>query len=725
MFDTFSLSASGKQPAQVVGGGRDDDDDVGLPSDSWTEAGSASAVSPIRYGKCVALVNDLGALCCGRIGTTGSIFCGELSSKGCPPSHGNKVSVLEARKATGTAALYYMTKSATKIKLSVDPMLDTADLDTMVVEGLLQANFENHGEWVHEVQSRNEAVLRGVAISVARSTVKKPVKFNLMDEDDDDSAVDATLQLSDLFQGAALNSPLREDTRKPAPAKPDVGNIGSISSDDEGWMSKVDKHIGALMSTGDQALKDKIGKLSTDIQLIRAEVGTPGMHFARAGLSIWEAVENSRAPDLMKWLKDPSTRKDLQEAVFSSPPFVKYLKDTKDTFDSFIQRFDQLELAHANPTSTASSGTSMFDTFRIGGKPVSTPTPAHEDTLAKLTQKVADLERAKNGSASRGEITVVFKDRVFTSLRDVRAVFRMCTTSTTLVRPSLVHDAYTIFDLVADRVFGYPDERKIAPDKAQRLNRSIKDLQHIQSSTLSGLPNFFDGSKSSKMFMDGSIKGSKTSVFSNIKSHEMWGPIGTPHNCVREASERALDSIKLEYLSNPKDGVDPAVAVLLDAMLVRSVEFVKAVFSFLTKEYETLKLYFSDGDKCWNFLCNCVKQVFSSEFHVARTVSSSADHQDLDGTNEKVIWTALRTISIQEDFLRVGFANHSGLSSAYSRFMLTHMPNKTVTKLQLEMDSTMKKLKAMEEKVTKVEGLANSAISKAAAAAGGKKKKDT
>lgn len=155
------------------------------------------------------------------------------------------------------------------------------------------------------------------------------------------------------------------------------------------------------------------------------------------------------------------------------------------------------------------------------------------------------------------------------------------------------------------------------------------------------------------------------------------------------------------------------------------MEFVKAVFTFLTKEYETLKLYFSDGDKCWNFLCNCVKQVFSSEFHVARTVSSSADHQDLDGTNEKVIWTALRTISIQEDFLRVGFANHSGLSSAYSRFMLTHMPNKAVTKLQLEMDSTMKKLKAMEEKVTKVEGLANSAISKAAAAAGGKKKKDT
>ena len=94
-----------------------------------------------------------------------------------------------------------------------------------------------------------------------------------------------------------------------------------------------------------------------------------------------------------------------------------------------------------------------------------------------------------------------------------------------------------------------------------------------------------------------------------------------------------------------------------------------------------------------------------------------------DGTNVNVIWTALRTISIQEDFLRVGVENHSGLSSASSRFMLTHMPNKAVTKLQTEMESTVKKVKGMEDKLTKVESLANSALSKAAAA-GGKKKKE-
>ncbi|GFH48954.1 predicted protein [Chaetoceros tenuissimus] len=576
-----------------------------------------------------------------------------------------------------------MSRSSTKVKLSVDPMLDAANLDTMEIAGLLQANFKDQGDWMHEVEARTEALLTGVSLAIARSTVKKPAVFSKMDDEED--MEDVAHGLTDMFNNAALNSPERVSDQKPA----------AIEPKEEGWLTLVDKQIEAWMSSANQKLEKDVEDLTTKYQMLCTQV-----------------------------VQDPVKLKDLQEAVFQNQDFKKYLKSTKDTVQSITDRISKLELANANRSTAPATATSLFDSFHVG---VAAPPPAaapNGDTLAKLAQKVADLERAKNGNSSRGEITVVFKDQVFTSPRDVRSAFRMSPTSTSLVRPSMVYDAYILFDLVADRVFGYPDERKFSPDKAHRLNRSVKDLLHIQSSTLSGLPNFFDGSKSSKIFMDGSIKGSKARVFSNIKSHEIWGPMGTPNNCVRVAAERALDSIKLEYLNNPREGLDASVTVLLDAMLVRSVEFVKAVFLFLSNEYETLKLYFSEGDKCWNFLCNCVKQVFSSEFHVARAVSSSADHMNCDGTNVNVIWTALRTISIQEDFLRVGFENHSGLSSAYSRFMLTHMPNKAVTKLQTEMEGTVKKVKAIEEKLTKVEGLANSAISKAAAAGGGKKKKE-
>ncbi|GFH61180.1 predicted protein [Chaetoceros tenuissimus] len=710
LFADFIPTGPGKQPAKVCWGGRDDDDDdnnVSPLADSWTEAGTANYASPVRYRRCVALVNDLGALCCGRIGNNGNVFCGAVGSKGCPTSHENKMSVLEARKATGAAALYYMSRSSAKIKLSVDPMLDAANLDTMEIEGLLQANFKDQGDWMHEVEARTQALLTGVSLAIARSTVKKPAVFNKMDNDED--MEDVTHGLTDMFNQAALDSPERASDKKPA----------AIEPKEEGWMTLVDKQIEKWMSSAHQKLKEDVRDLTTKYQMLCTQVGSPSAHLARAGQSIWEAIKDTGAPDLMKAVQDPYQLKALQEAVFQNQDFKKYLKSTKDTVQSITDRISNLELANANQSTAPAIATSLFDSFHVG---VLAPSPAAAPAV--LAQKVADLERAKNGNSSRGEITVVFKDQVFTSPRDVRSVFRMSPTSTSLVRLSMVYDAYILFDLVADRVFGYPDERKFSPDKAHRLNRSVKDLLHIQSSTLSGLPNFFDGSKSSKIFMDGSIKGSKASVFSNIKSHDIWGPFGTPNNCVRVAAERALDSIKLEYLNNPREGLDASVTVLLDAMLVRSVEFVKAVFLFLSNEYETLKLYFSEGDKCWNFLCNCVKQVFSSEFHVARAVSSSADHMNCDGTNVNVIWTALRTISIQEDFLRVGFENHSGLSSAYSRFMLTHMPNIAVTKLQTEMESTVKKVKAAEEKLTKVEGLANSAISKAAAAGGGKKKKE-
>lgn len=720
-FAAYEPAASGKPPAKVLGGYRGDDDDDDETANNYSPtSGSLTDVVPanthpqVRYGKCVALVKDPGALCCGRIGISGNVFCGELASnqKTCPGSHENKLVALEARKVSGAANLYFMTQTKSKIKLHLNPVLVADGMDPAELEELLNHEFEDLGEWMKEVEARNEAMITGEALDVVRSTIKKPSFDAKLYEDVMD---DATRDLATMFQSATVNSPAKLKDVKPSADQLTEG----------GWMSQVNAYLDTAATSASNRLGSELESLRNKLGLLETRVGTPGAPGPRAGQSLWEALDNLSL-NVGSWLQEPSKVKELRTAVFSSPDLIKYLESTKKAIDSVTDRVSKLEISRRNQSAGTAPSQSVFANYSVGAAPPSIPAasgdPTQADAIQKLSQKVAELERSKNGNTSRGEITVVFKDKVFTSMRDVRGAFKVSATSTDLVRPSLVHDAYTIFDLVADEVFGYPEERKIAPDKAQRLNRSIKDLRHIHSSTLNGLPNFFDGSKSSKVFMDGSVKGSKSSVFANIKSHDMWGPIGTPHNCVRDAAERALDSIKLEYLNNPKEGVDPATGVLLDAMLVRSIEFVKAVFSFLTKEYETLKLYFSEGDKCWNFLCNCVKQVFSSEFHVARSVSRSADYADQQGTNEKVIWTALRTISIQEDFLRVGFENHAGLSSAYSRFMLTNMPNKAVTKLQAEMESSLKKLKSVEEGVKKVEGLANSAISKAAAAGGMKQK---
>lgn len=713
LFASYAPDVSGKPSAKVRGGGKGDDDD-GDDKDNVKQSGSWQAVdanpaAPIQFGTSVALVRDLRSLCRGAIGSSGRVFCCSADPKTCPASHRSKrLEVLEARNATGTPGFYYMAGTARK-KLYVDPFLAAEDWSGQEISEVLERHFEELDDWGHEIASQDAALARGIDMDVARASVMKPrlPRATAMDLDDD-SATD----LTSLFNLATMNSPGQ------------IQDSSSAQVGKEDWMSEVYKVVGAV-ETG---LREEINGVVDTLGMVQTEIGKPTSPTEQAGYSIWNAIEKA-TPTVSKLVSDVSSLDELQGAIFGNKDFLEYLDKTKEAMHNLAARVAKIEIGASNSRS-ASTGTSLFQRFQVGGSQTTAPPtsdPNQAALITELAKKVAELERAKNGNTSRGEITVVIREQVITSIRDVRAVFRVSASSTELVRPSLVHDAYTILDLVGDVVYGYLDTRNVAPDKAQRLNRSIKDLQHIHSSTQNGLPNFFDSSKTGsngRIFIDGTTKGSKSSVFSNIPSHDVWGPIGTPEDCVRERAESALDSIKLEFAHDTKEGVDPATIVLLDTMLNRSIEFVKAVFSFLTKEYETLKLYFSDGAKCWNFLCNCVKQVFASEFHVARAVSRTADYQDREGTNEKVIWTALRTLSIQEEFLRVGFENHPGLSSAYSRFMLTHMPNKAVLKLQTEMETTVKKLKVVEEGVNKATGLANSAISKANANGAVKKKKE-
>lgn len=150
-----------------------------------------------------------------------------------------------------------MARSPTKIKLSVDPMLDAEDLDAVEIEDLLQRNFEDHGDWMHEAEERNEAVLRNMSLAIARSTIKNPTMFNKMEDDED--VEDVTMYLTDLFQEAALSSPKGEIDGKSAAIKPK----------EEGWMNVVDKRIRQWVSSAEQKLKEEVSDLATKYQLLR------------------------------------------------------------------------------------------------------------------------------------------------------------------------------------------------------------------------------------------------------------------------------------------------------------------------------------------------------------------------------------------------------------------------------------------------------------------------
>ena len=95
-----------------------------------------------------------------------------------------------------------------------------------------------------------------------------------------------------------------------------------------------------------------------------------------------------------------------------------------------------------------------------------------------------------------------------------------------------------------------------------------------------------------------------------------------------------------------------------------------AMFTFSTEEYAALYTHFDDSALCWDFVCSCVEHVFKHEFEAVRAVVRNPDVVD-DVISIKILWQSLRTIAVQETFMRVGLKNHSSLSSAYSKSLLT------------------------------------------------------
>ena len=99
-------------------------------------------------------------------------------------------------------------------------------------------------------------------------------------------------------------------------------------------------------------------------------------------------------------------------------------------------------------------------------------------------------------------------------------------------------------------------------------------------------------------------------------------------------------------------------------MLERSQEFVRKLFSFITDTYTELMRSFNDEDRTWDFVCQCIEQIFAHEFDVARSILRGHDVTSVE-LSQQMMWTSPQTIVVQETFLAKGIANHKCLAGAY------------------------------------------------------------
>jgi hypothetical protein len=496
--------------------------------------------------------------------------------------------------------------------------------------------------------------------------------------------------------------------------------------------------LNEVVAEGIQELRLGVAVRMAGLETILGSFAVLGEQSGFEGATIAGAIEHLQ--EQLEEVKSMEAWKDVASQVMSSLEMKEFSKGLTEAFKKVMRRIVGLEeevasvkvnMTSASDKSVASAVSAsthdwLGEMTRPEGK-VKEVTQSEEDegngardVLKSLAERVDAIEKngGMNSKLEGEDISVFFMGVRFSSERDVNNYVQSKSYATFVLPVGLITDCYSIFYELNRELFdsrnklGVTDLAKVA-----QLAKKQADVYNILAGVEHGLPDFFDPpSSASKIYIDG--KQGKKHRFGNLPSYEIWGPVGADGFTVRKKATGALTRLVTTRKSEIKEQVkQEKLQAFLLAMLDMSKDFVVAVFSFLTEEYAALSQHFDDGALCWDFACSCVEHVFKHEFETARAVVRNPDVVD-DAISTKILWQSLRTIAVQETFMRVGFKNHPSLASAYSKFLLTQYQKTAVElgRVSHELDACKKlcmnmasSVEALEKRLKAAEGTANAA----------------
>jgi hypothetical protein len=445
------------------------------------------------------------------------------------------------------------------------------------------------------------------------------------------------------------------------------------------------------------------------------------MKSTHEGSSLADVVEDIQAQ--LDALKVHSISSELAERVVNSDAMKQQTEGIKEAFRLVVHRIQALEVREE--ARHQDSNAQGLDANWLGATPTGSGVGHNSREIGGVPWQVVNerlnrLEQAlESTSHTEGEdVTVSFMGIRFVSEDEVRSYFESINNGRYDIPMGLVLDCYSIFYTLNREIFA-PNGKLSLIDLAKVGNLGMRqgDVYNLLAAAEHGLPDFFDAPASTnKIYIDG--KQGKKSRFGNIASYEIWGPVGTIKDSIRKRAETSISRlIRNKRAAITTEVNQPEIRAFLISMLDRSKEFVEAVFNFMTEEFSALSEHFNNEVLCWDFACSCVEHVFKHEFEAARSIVNNPDVNDV-AIGSKVMWQSLRTIAVQEAFMRVGFKNHSSLSSAYSRFLLTQYQRtaQELEKVSKEEESNKRKIgelsstiDALDKRVRAAEGTASAA----------------
>lgn len=692
----------------------------GVPEDVATPTPSLSEPA-VQLGPSLVLIRDHSVICGGQYGARkNNCFCFSSlrGSRSCPGSHGVAKHPMFMSSGGISSARVYFHRGSGRSAAYAEPCIEVDGMDVFDVTALISKVFDSWEAWRDEavvlkaaLASKQDATVVKTAVKTTKTLPRLTALDARLDTtmgDDFGLELDQRLKLL----GSAIDDLLQEGMLE-------VGGVNTKDeleeegeqSEEKGFERVVLNRLNLLQKAlvelnvkaigGLKELQLGFGVRLSGLEAIIGDFSSAETRMQQAGGSVLGLVEDLE--DQVEQLRSMDYVKQLVEKVFRSAEMVSQNDGVKEAFRAVMQRMVSLERtvqevqqnSNVNPVSSVPGRMDWLDepmTGQVerGNSPQLGTNSDMKAAFQSMAQRLDGLEQTvMPGHKTEGEdVSVSFMGIRFTSEDDVRSYVESLCDGRFEVPPGLVTDCYTLFHALNREIFDGKNKLGVVDlAKVGSLNMAQSDVYNILAAAEHGLPDFFDPpSSASKIFIDG--KQGKKHRFSNIASYEIWGPVGTIKDAVRKRAETQLTRYVRTKRLDLKMVKHPDLRAFLTSMLDLSKDFVEAIFSFLTEEYSALAEHFGDGNLCWDFACSCVEHVFKYEFESARAVVNNPDVSD-PLVRSKVLWQSLRTLSVQESFMRVGFKNHSSLSSAYSRFLLTQYQQTAaeLTKMTKELDS--------------------------------------
>ncbi len=324
-----------------------------------------------------------------------------------------------------------------------------------------------------------------------------------------------------------------------------------------------------------------------------------------------------------------------------------------------------------------------------------------------IEKKIKSLQDLANGTNTAGEGGVNFRGRSFHNRKEFKAwLTQLEGKSKFAIANFQCH--VTLFHRIFTAMRGESRELRDAKAMSDMKIRDF-DVNAVQALHISGVSLFFRGSTTSGPFTGVNTGGPKHR-FSGMPTYQRYGDPSNPDGLLYRALETLEEILRTILSEIESDIASPEIRMLATTMLSRSEKFIRDLLSFMTDSYLEYMGSFGDTNTTWDFVCECVERILTTEFREAKSLATGMDFSEQD-FSIKMIWCALNICTAQERFLEVGIPNHPVLSSTISRYLIKNTNAGNVEGIRTTVTSHTATIASLEAAITELRSQVRSATS--------------